>query len=242
VGPPWLSTSATFVRVSIELVATQRKRSRPIKPPTVPELRRMAKKHVAHEVEGLVSGRPDAVFARRYISEWPKARQRRARGLTAKDMEVLHRFVAHLSTSRERRRLDWEAWIVPLLPKVLAGFRLFLDDLPGARPGRLLYAATKAALNQAVRVAAFELVPFGIRCARSRPASPRHRSPQRQRRLRGGGAQRAARQRGAATRSRRGGVLPVLATRRLHHRRQPGRGRRRVAVVRIQRRGTAGSQ
>ncbi|MGD9704996.1 MAG: SDR family NAD(P)-dependent oxidoreductase [Acidimicrobiia bacterium] len=38
----------------------------------------------------------------------------------------------------------------------------------GARPGRLVYAATKAALNQAVRVAAVELAPFGIRvCALS---------------------------------------------------------------------------
>lgn len=33
----------------------------------------------------------------------------------------------------------------------------------GARPGRLIYAATKAALNQAVRVAATELAPHGIR-------------------------------------------------------------------------------
>jgi glucose 1-dehydrogenase len=38
----------------------------------------------------------------------------------------------------------------------------------GAKPGRLVYAATKAALNQAVRVAAVELAPFGIRvCALS---------------------------------------------------------------------------
>ena len=38
----------------------------------------------------------------------------------------------------------------------------------GARPGRLVYAATKAALNQAIRVAAVELAPFGIRvCALS---------------------------------------------------------------------------
>jgi glucose 1-dehydrogenase len=38
----------------------------------------------------------------------------------------------------------------------------------GARPGRLVYAATKAALNQAVRVAAVELAPYGIRvCALS---------------------------------------------------------------------------
>jgi glucose 1-dehydrogenase len=38
----------------------------------------------------------------------------------------------------------------------------------GARPGRLVYAATKAALNQAVRVAAVELASFGIRvCALS---------------------------------------------------------------------------
>ena len=33
----------------------------------------------------------------------------------------------------------------------------------GARPGRLVYAATKAAVNQAVRVAAAELAPLGIR-------------------------------------------------------------------------------
>jgi glucose 1-dehydrogenase len=33
----------------------------------------------------------------------------------------------------------------------------------GARPGRLVYAATKAAVNQAVRVAASELAPYGIR-------------------------------------------------------------------------------
>ncbi|HSS08770.1 MAG TPA: SDR family oxidoreductase [Acidimicrobiales bacterium] len=33
----------------------------------------------------------------------------------------------------------------------------------GARPGRLVYSATKAAVNQLVRVAAQELAPFGIR-------------------------------------------------------------------------------
>ena len=33
----------------------------------------------------------------------------------------------------------------------------------GARPGRLIYAATKAGLNQAVRVAATELAPHGVR-------------------------------------------------------------------------------
>lgn len=33
----------------------------------------------------------------------------------------------------------------------------------GARPGRLVYAATKAAVNQMVRVAALELAPYGIR-------------------------------------------------------------------------------
>ena len=33
----------------------------------------------------------------------------------------------------------------------------------GARPGRLIYAATKAGLNQAIRVAAVELAPHGIR-------------------------------------------------------------------------------
>lgn len=33
----------------------------------------------------------------------------------------------------------------------------------GARAGRLVYAATKAAVNQAVRVAALELAPYGIR-------------------------------------------------------------------------------
>jgi glucose 1-dehydrogenase len=33
----------------------------------------------------------------------------------------------------------------------------------GAVPGRLIYAATKAAVNQAVRVAARELAPFGVR-------------------------------------------------------------------------------
>ena len=33
----------------------------------------------------------------------------------------------------------------------------------GARPGRLVYAATKAGVNQAVRVAAMELAPLGIR-------------------------------------------------------------------------------
>lgn len=33
----------------------------------------------------------------------------------------------------------------------------------GARSGRLVYAATKAAVNQAVRVAALELAPLGIR-------------------------------------------------------------------------------
>ena len=33
----------------------------------------------------------------------------------------------------------------------------------GARPGRLVYSATKAGVNQAVRVAAMELAPFGIR-------------------------------------------------------------------------------
>ncbi len=33
----------------------------------------------------------------------------------------------------------------------------------GARPGRLIYAATKAGVNQAVRVAAAELGPLGIR-------------------------------------------------------------------------------
>jgi glucose 1-dehydrogenase len=33
----------------------------------------------------------------------------------------------------------------------------------GARPGRLIYSATKAALNMAVRVAASELAPHGIR-------------------------------------------------------------------------------
>jgi glucose 1-dehydrogenase len=33
----------------------------------------------------------------------------------------------------------------------------------GARPGRLVYAATKAAVNQAVRVAATEFAPLGIR-------------------------------------------------------------------------------
>jgi 3-oxoacyl-[acyl-carrier protein] reductase len=33
----------------------------------------------------------------------------------------------------------------------------------GARPGRLVYAATKAGVNQAVRVAAVELAPLGIR-------------------------------------------------------------------------------
>jgi glucose 1-dehydrogenase len=33
----------------------------------------------------------------------------------------------------------------------------------GARPGRLIYAASKAALNMAVRVAAQELAPHGIR-------------------------------------------------------------------------------
>jgi glucose 1-dehydrogenase len=33
----------------------------------------------------------------------------------------------------------------------------------GARPGRLVYAATKAGVNQAVRVAALELAPLGIR-------------------------------------------------------------------------------
>lgn len=33
----------------------------------------------------------------------------------------------------------------------------------GARPGRLVYAATKAAVNQAVRCAAMELAPHGIR-------------------------------------------------------------------------------
>lgn len=33
----------------------------------------------------------------------------------------------------------------------------------GARAGRLVYAATKAAVNQAVRVAALELAPLGIR-------------------------------------------------------------------------------
>ena len=33
----------------------------------------------------------------------------------------------------------------------------------GARPGRLVYAATKAAVNQAVRVLAAELAPIGIR-------------------------------------------------------------------------------
>ena len=33
----------------------------------------------------------------------------------------------------------------------------------GAKPGRLIYAATKAGLNQAIRVAAVELAPHGIR-------------------------------------------------------------------------------
>ena len=33
----------------------------------------------------------------------------------------------------------------------------------GARPGRLVYSATKAGVNQAVRVAAMELAPLGIR-------------------------------------------------------------------------------
>jgi glucose 1-dehydrogenase len=33
----------------------------------------------------------------------------------------------------------------------------------GARPGRLVYAATKAGVNQAVKVAASELAPYGIR-------------------------------------------------------------------------------
>jgi glucose 1-dehydrogenase len=33
----------------------------------------------------------------------------------------------------------------------------------GARPGRLIYSATKAGVNQAVRVAAMELAPHGIR-------------------------------------------------------------------------------
>jgi glucose 1-dehydrogenase len=33
----------------------------------------------------------------------------------------------------------------------------------GARPGRLAYAASKAALNQAVRCAALDLAPFGVR-------------------------------------------------------------------------------
>jgi 3-oxoacyl-[acyl-carrier protein] reductase len=33
----------------------------------------------------------------------------------------------------------------------------------GARPGRLVYSATKAAVNQMVRVAALELAPYGIR-------------------------------------------------------------------------------
>jgi len=33
----------------------------------------------------------------------------------------------------------------------------------GARAGRLVYSATKAGINQAVRVAALELAPFGIR-------------------------------------------------------------------------------
>ena len=33
----------------------------------------------------------------------------------------------------------------------------------GARPGRLVYSATKAGVNQAVRIAAMELAPLGIR-------------------------------------------------------------------------------
>ena len=100
----------------------------------------------------------------------------------------------------------------------------------GARPGRLVYAATKAGVNQAVHVAAMELA--SLRHSRQRIVTGHHgNSADRQepRNLRRGRRQRPTRARRTARRPRRGGVLPVLTPFELHHGRQPDRRRRGVA-------------
>ena len=102
----------------------------------------------------------------------------------------------------------------------------------GAVPGRLIYAATKAGVNQAARVAAAELAPLGIRVNILSPGHHRDAvdgaEPGSVRRDDGDSANGPCR---SAHRPGRSGLLLVLTRRSVHHRLEHDRRRRRVAAL-----------